>query len=100
MDRFRMMEQILLDGDPTRKIVKNDLNVYLSGAFVIRSSFGTLVNLRAQLKKLFGNQLIHPTLSSSPIFVVHWNDLSEEKQQSIENARERRRGIRDGFGKG
>jgi len=91
------MEKIVLDGDPTKKIVKNDLNVYLSGAFVIRSNFGSLVNLRSELKKLFGNQLIHPTLSSSPIFVVHWNDLSEEKQQSIEKAREKRREARVGF---
>lgn len=64
-------------------IQASDLNVNLSGAFVIRSRMGSLVNLREELKRLFNSNQIFHTFSSQALYVVHWNDLSPQKQKEL-----------------
>lgn len=83
------MMEIELKQPNAEQIQRRDMDVHLSGAFVIRASFGSLVSLRAELRQLFGEGLIYPTFSSQQLYVVHWNDLSPEKQRQLNDRRER-----------
>jgi hypothetical protein len=64
-------------------LTEQDLHMYMSLGFIVRSRLGTLVNLRAELQALFHDTFTKPILSSSPLFVVHWNDLTPEAQSRI-----------------
>jgi len=77
----------LEEKDALENISHNDMAIRLSAAYVIRSNYGSLISLRVQLEKIFGQDLIYPTISSSPLYVVHWNDLSEKKQRSLGGGR-------------
>lgn len=68
---------------------KRDLDVHLHCGLVIESRFGSLLALRENLEKL-GFKLIYCTNSSKPLYVVHFNDLSQEKQEQL------RRGDKNG----
>ena len=82
--------EITLDEDKVKpNITRQDLDVYLSFGFVVRSRMGSLISLRAALTKLFDENFTYPTLSSNPLFVVHWNDLTVEKQREIEYKKRR-----------
>jgi len=66
------------------KLEPGDLQVMLSGGVIIRSTLGSLASLRDGLEAVCGEKnLIYYTISSDPLFVVHWNDLSEKKQDEI-----------------
>jgi len=72
------------------KLEPGDLQVMLSGGVIIRSTFGSLVTLRDGIRAVCGEgNLIYYTISSHPLFVVHWNDLSKKKQDEINGRRER-----------
>jgi len=75
--------EIILEKRSVEQLHDSDLDVRLSGAFIIRSQFGSLVTLRGELERLFGRDLIYPTISSQVLYVVHWNDLSEEKKKHL-----------------
>jgi len=79
-----MMEIALEKSKVVPSLKEQDLNVHMSFGFVVRSRFGSLVALRAELEKLFDTSFTYPTMSSSPLFVVHWNDLNETKKSEIE----------------
>lgn len=64
-----------------------DLDVHLSMGFIVHGRAGSLIALRAELRRLFQDKLIYPTLSSTPLFTVHWNDLNSEFQQRFEAKR-------------
>ena len=66
------------------KIKKGDLDVKNSAGFIIYTSFGTLINLRAELEHRFGKEMIYFTISGTPLYLVHWNDLCEQKRTEIE----------------
>ena len=65
------------------KIEPEDLEVSMKGGLIIAASFGSLVALREYLKDHWG-KAIYFTVSSAPLYVVHWNDLSEKKQRELE----------------
>ncbi len=65
------------------QVEDGDLDVFLSAAFIIKSPLGSLVALRTELRRLFGENKVYQTIASSPLFVVHWNDLSEKKQEEL-----------------
>ena len=75
--------EILLEKPTVEKLNDSDLEVRLSGAFILRSQFGSLVALRGELERLLGGDLIYHTISSQPLYMVHWNDLSEEKKKHL-----------------
>lgn len=68
-------------------VQSEDLDVSLKGGLIIRSSFGSLVALREQFKRL-KIDVVYFTISSAPLYLVHWNDLSEKKQEDILKKRE------------
>jgi hypothetical protein len=81
------MELKLEEGNVRPNITNRDLDVYMSFGFVVRCRMGSLISLRAQLTKMFDESFNYPTLSSSPLFVVHWNDLCETKKRELESKR-------------
>lgn len=84
-----MMEIKLKDENVRPNITNRDLDVYMSFGFVVRCRMGSLISLRASLTKLFSDSFMYPTLSSNPLFVVHWNDLTVEKQRTLESKKRR-----------
>jgi len=83
------MEIVLDEENVVHNITPQDLEVNMSFGFVVRCRMGSLVALRATLEKIFGGNFTYPTLSSSPLFVVHWNDLSDKKKLEIDNKKRR-----------
>ena len=65
-----------------QSIESGDLDVNLKGGMILQAPFGTLLKLRKfMLKEGYG--LIYWTASSAPLYLVHWNDLSEKKQREL-----------------
>ena len=62
-------------------IQREDLDVTLKFGVILRSSFGSLLALRKQLNLKY--DLIYITMSSASLYLVHWNDLSPEKQTEM-----------------
>ncbi len=72
---------------------EQDQKMHVSAGFIIRASLGSLIALRNYIKALFpetrpGQGLIHYQHSGPPLFVVHWNDLTEEFQESLKRKRD------------
>ena len=63
-----------------------DLEVRLSGAFVVSASFGSLVALRNFLEEGFQRGLIHYQISSEKLYTAKHHELSEEKAQKLRGA--------------
>ncbi len=68
------------------QIVKADLDVRLSGAFVISASFGSLIALRNFLEGGFQRGLIHYQISNEKLYTAKHHELSEEKAQKLSGA--------------
>lgn len=92
------MELKLRDKNVKQRITNGDMKVHMSLGFVVRSRFGSLVALREELQQLFSESFMYPTISSSPLFVVHWNDMTEKKQLEIGNRKSRNERLRKGSG--
>jgi hypothetical protein len=70
--------------DQIRSTIRpEDLQVDMSMALVVNANMGSLLWLKAEVRRLFGANLIYPTMSKQNIYVVHWNDLSEKKQKEL-----------------
>ena len=69
------------------QIDEADLDVRLSGAFVISASFGSLVALRNFLEEGFQRGLIHYQISSDRLYTCKYHELSEEKAYKLEGGR-------------
>jgi len=69
--------------DLVKKAQQGDFDVKNSAGVIISAPFGTLITLRDELEKLLGKGLIYYTISGSPLYLVHWNDLCERKQLEI-----------------
>jgi len=65
--------------------------VFLSAGIIISASLGTLAHMRNHFETMFGHKCIYFTISSQPLYLVHWNDLSEEKRQQIEEKKRAKR---------
>lgn len=66
-------------------IAKEDLDVSMKGGIVLHCGFGSLVALREFVQNTYGaTSLIYFTISSQPLYVVHYNDLSDKKKSEIE----------------
>jgi len=63
-----------------------DLAMNTKGGFIINAKLGTLIALRDSLRKQNVN-VVYVTVSEQQLYLVHWNDLSEEKQKGIEKKR-------------
>lgn len=63
-----------------------DLEVRLSGAFVVSASFGSLVALRNFLEEGFQRGLIHYQISNEKLFTAKHHELSDEKAQKLRGA--------------
>ena len=61
------------------QIDEADLQVRLSGAFIISASFGSLVSLRNFLEESFERGLIHYQISNEKLYTAKYYELSEEK---------------------
>ena len=86
---YWIMELTLEEREVRPNITNKDLDVYMSFGFVVRCRMGSLISLRASLTRLFADSFMYPTLSSNPLFVVHWNDLTVEKQRTLEHKKRR-----------
>ena len=64
-------------------LTEQDLHMHMSLGFVMRSRLGSLINLRAELEGIFKENFTHPELSSTPLYVVHWNDLTDKKKLEL-----------------
>ncbi len=78
------MEIVLDERNLKGKLTERDLEVYLSFGFVVRASAGTLVALRDCLKDMFSGSFSAQQLSSSNLYIVHWNDLCEESKRHFD----------------
>lgn len=69
------------------KISAGDINVHVKAGIVIQGNMGSLVALRDILEEHMhdaGGDLVYFTITAQPLYLVHWNDLSPEKQKNIE----------------
>jgi hypothetical protein len=64
-------------------IEKGDLDVTLKAGVIVTAPMGSLLTLREKLR-VECSEVIYFTISSQPLYLVHWNDLSEKKQHEIE----------------
>lgn len=67
-------------------IQQGDTDVTLKMGLILIGKQGSLVVLRDAIQKHLercGGQLIFYTISSQPMYVVHFNDLNPEKQATI-----------------
>jgi predicted lactoylglutathione lyase len=67
-------------------IQQGDTDVTLKMGMILIGKQGSLVVLRDAIAKHLessGGQLVFYTISSQPMYVVHFNDLSAEKQATI-----------------
>ena len=69
------------------KIDAADLEVRLSGAFVVSASFGSLVALRNFLEEGFERGLIHYQISSEKLYTGKFYELTDEKQEKLSGGR-------------
>lgn len=72
-------------------IEEGDLEVRLSGVFIINTSFGSLLALRSFLNKSFGRGLIHYQVSNDKLYSAKFHELSEEKQNKLREMQNGRR---------
>jgi hypothetical protein len=76
-------------------IATADLNMKVKAAYVVQGNYGTLIALRSLLEEHMissGGELVYGTVTADPIYVVKWNDLSPEKQKSIERKQKKYEG--------
>ena len=64
-----------------------DLEVRLSGAFVVSSIFVSLVALRNFLEEGFERGLIHYQISSEKLYTGKFYELTDEKQEKLSGGR-------------
>lgn len=67
-------------------IQQGDTDVTLKMGLILIGKQGSLVVLRDAIQKHLqqcGGQLVFYTISSQPMYVVHFNDLNLEKQATI-----------------
>lgn len=67
-------------------IQQGDTDVTLKMGLILIGKQGSLVVLRDAIQKHLeqcGGQLVFYTISSQPMYVVHFNDLNAEKQTTI-----------------
>jgi len=72
-------------------IQQGDTDVTLKMGLILIGKQGSLVVLRDAIAKYMeqcGGQLVFYTISSQPMYVVHFNDLSAEKQAMIMRRKE------------
>jgi hypothetical protein len=72
-------------------IQQGDTDVTLKMGLILVGKQGSLVVLRDAIAKHMeecGGQLIYYSISAQPMYVVHYNDLSPEKQASIMRRKE------------
>lgn len=71
----------------TARVTKEDLQANLSAGIIIHSQFGSLIKLREALAKLFPDSFQYFTISGEPLYLVHFNDLNEQKQKKVGGCR-------------
>lgn len=69
--------------DTVEMLSPEDLMVEVSGAVNWRIPLGSHVQLLSFLGSLLGSRLIFKTCSGSPLYVVKWHELTEEKKAKI-----------------
>jgi len=87
---LKLLERKIPLDELIRTVQKEDLDVRVSGGFILSANFGTLTHLRVVLEKVFGRGFIFGQIAGQPLYLVHWNDLSEKKQQEILDGKKRR----------
>lgn len=68
------------------QIDEADLQVRLSGAFIISASFGSLVALRVFLEESFQKGMIHYTIAPEKLYTAKFHELSDEKAEKLGGA--------------
>lgn len=67
-----------------KKLEEKDLEAYVSFGFVLNGQIGDFFKLRHFVQdQLQKSRLVYHTFSRNPLFLVNWNDLSQEKQDKI-----------------
>jgi hypothetical protein len=72
-------------------IQQGDTDIILKMGLILVGRQGSLVVLRDAIVKHVeksGGQLLFCTMTPQPVYVVHYNDLSYEKQQAIGRRKE------------
>ena len=70
-------------------IKKGDLDISVSAGLIMRGSLGDAIKIRQLVEDSFGPRaLVYTTISSSPLFLVKFKDLSNEKQNKL-NSRQK-----------
>lgn len=72
------------------KIRSGDLDVNVSSGFILRCSMGSAIKIRQVIEDMLGERaLIYTTISAHPLFLVKRHDLSQSKQDELNNGRKR-----------
>jgi len=73
------------------QIEKGDLELMLSGLFIVRSTLGSHIALRTLLERAGAFDVIHCTISAQKLYSAKWHELTPEKQHDITKPRQRKR---------
>jgi len=68
---------------------RGDFDVKVSAGFIVSAPLGTLLLIREKLEEFYGREAIYGTISGRPLYIVHWNDLTEDKKRQIEGRKTR-----------
>jgi hypothetical protein len=68
------------------KMRPGDMDVNQKFGMIITAPYGSLIVLRENLEKDYPG-CVYCTISNMPLYLVHWNDLTEKKQSDIEGRR-------------
>ena len=67
-----------------KQLEKKDLEAYVSFGFILNGQIGDFFKLRHFIQdEVKKSRVIYHTFSRNPLFLVNWNDLSEEKKTKI-----------------
>jgi len=72
-------------------IQQGDTDIILKMGIIVIGRQGSLVVLRDSIVKYvekMGGQLLYQQMAPQPLYIVHYNDLSFEKQQAIGRRKE------------
>jgi len=86
VEKMEIVKQVNNFEQVQNLIQQGDTDVTLKMGLILIGKQGSLVVLRDAIQKHMeqcGGQLIFYTISSQPMYVVHYNDLSPQKQAFI-----------------
>ncbi len=79
-----------------KRIIPGDTKVFVKAGIVVQGDMGSLIAMRSGIEEYMekcGGGLVYFTITGQPLYLVHFNDLSEAKQKSLVDKKGKNIGI-------